>query len=263
MHNEIVLHIQDQIATLTVNRPQRRNALNWQAQEQFATAVTAVGQNPAVHALIITGSGRAAFVSGGDLKELSQHTAPEDGARLNRIMSAALHQLTALPIPVIAAINGDAFGGGCEILTACDLRIAASHARFSFAQVKNAVTSGWGGTARLVPLIGQSRAMELLLTARPFSASAAQEMGFVHRVVPPETAVLSAAHDWAAELLTLPHNALAAIKQLVHAAATQPQTAVQQLETQLFTQLWPHPNHLEALAAFAEKRPPRFNQQTD
>ena len=126
MNNEIILTQQGGIATLRVNRPEARNALNWTAQAAFAAAVAQVAGDTAVRVLIITGTGDKAFVSGGDLKELSQHPEREAGERLNRVMRDALGQLTRLPIPVIAAVNGDAFGGGCEILTACELRLAAS-----------------------------------------------------------------------------------------------------------------------------------------
>jgi len=123
MSNEIIFSVENNIATLIVNREKARNALNWAAQAQFAECVTAVAQDPAIRILIITGAGQVAFVAGGDLKELSRHPEAEAGASLNRVMRTALDHLTQMPIPVIAAVNGDAVGGGCEILTACDLRI--------------------------------------------------------------------------------------------------------------------------------------------
>ena len=202
--------------------------------------------------------GRQAFVAGGDLKERHRHPEAEAGARLNRVMGQALTRLTQLPIPALAAVNGDAFGGGCEILTACDLRIAAPQARFSFAQAKNGLTTGWGGASRLAPLLGLSRALELLLTSRQFDAAEAQAMGLIHRIAADED-VLSAATIWADEILQLPRQALADLKQLAYAAAEQPRTAVNQLETVLFTNIWTHPDHLEAMAAFVEKRPPVFS----
>lgn len=259
MQEGIEFWIENNIAVLRVNRPEARNALNWAAQEKFAELVSAVSQNPSVRVLIITGAGDKAFVAGGDIRELSNHPETADAERLNRVMSAALHQLTTLPIPVIAAINGDAFGGGCEILTACDLRLAAPHVHLSFAQIRNAVTTGWGGTGRLVRLIGQARAMELLLTGRPFSAAEALHMGFIHRVIPLGEDLLHAALAWANELLLLPRYALAANKTLVHAAAMLPLAETNQLETALFTTLWPQPDHQEAVAAFLQKRKPIFN----
>ena len=251
----------DGVALLRVNRPTARNALTWSAQEGFAQAVAATRAD-AARALIITGAGEA-FVSGGDLKELAGHPEAAAGERLNRVMSAALDGLTTLPCPVIAAVNGDAIGGGCEILTACDLRLAAPGARFAFRQVHNGLTTGWGGAGRLVALIGQSRAMELLLTGRTFDATEAQALGLVHRVAPPGVDVLDAAYAWADELLRLPRRALAALKTLVHAAAHLPPADTDRLETQLFINLWPSPDHLEAMAAFGQKRPPVFNRESD
>lgn len=260
---EIVYQTEGSIATIRINRPTARNALNWAAQEQFAAAVTAVRETavvktPALRALIITGTGPQAFVAGGDLKELSQNPDAAAGQRLNQIMGTALAQLTQLPIPVIAAINGDAFGGGCEILTACDLRLAAAHARFSFAQAKVGLTTGWGGTARLSRLIGQSHAADLLLTARRFAAAEALRLGFVHRVVPADEDVLAAAQAWAAELTQLPQAALAAAKSLLWHDNQQLRESYGR-EKELFAQLWAQPDHLEALTAFKEKRPPTFS----
>lgn len=248
------------VAVMRVNRPQARNALNWSAQERFADLVTAVSLNPAARALIITGSGNRAFVSGGDLKELIHHPDRAAGERLNRVMSRALSNLTTLSIPVIAAINGDALGGGCEVVAACDLRISADWARFSFAHVKNGLTTGWGGTGRLVRLVGQSRAMELLLTARAIDAEEARRIGLVHRVISAEEDILRSARAWANDLLALPRDALAATKALVHAAGSMPLSQLGELETEQFVELWETANHQEALAAFKQKRAPSFNR---
>lgn len=252
--------VEDQIAILRVNRPQARNALDWAAQEAFATVVSAVAQDTAVRILIITGTGPEAFVAGGDLKELSQYPESAAGERLNRVMGNALAQLTELPIPVIAAVNGDAIGGGCEIVTACDLCLAAAHAHFSFAQVKVGLTTGWGGTARLVQQIGQSRAMELLLTSRLFDVQEALQLGLVHRVVAPDEDVLTTARRWAAELVQLPRSALAETKALVIQASQERLREAYQLEAERFVALWPQADHLEAMQAFVEKRKPIFNR---
>lgn len=249
-----------QVAILRVNRPEARNALNWAAQEAFAEAIQTAARDASLRALIITGTGDRAFVSGGDLKELAGHPEAEAGERLNRTMSHALADVIALPIPVIAAINGDAMGGGCEILMACDLRLAAPHARFAFRQVPNGLTTGWGGTGRLVELLGQSRAMELLLTARLFDAPEAHRLGLVHRIASDGESALVAALAWAHELVLLPRRALAATKALVHTATHLPLEDTGRLEAQVFINLWTSADHLEAMAAFNEKRPPRFNQ---
>ena len=261
----------DGVALLRVNRPAARNALNWAAQEAFAAAVAdagravadagraAVDAEGAIRVLIITGTSEA-FVSGGDLKELAAHPEAAAAERLNRVMSAALAGLTELPFPVIAAVDGDAVGGGCEIITACDLRLAATEARFAFRQVHNSLTTGWGGTSRLVALIGQSRAMELLLTGRTFGAAEAQALGLIHRVAPAGMGALAAAYAWADELRRLPRRALAANKTLVHATAHLAPPDANRLEAQMFINLWPSADHIEAMSAFAEKRPPIFNR---
>lgn len=261
MTKEIQLTYKNSIATLRVNRPAARNALNWTAQEQLAAAVAQVRADTAVRVLIITGTGDKAFVSGGDLKELSQHPERAAGERLNRVMRDALDKLTHLPIPVIAAINGDAFGGGCEIVTACDLRLAAAHARFCFAQVKNALCTGWGGTGRLVNLLGLGRALDLLLMARTFSAQEAYEMGLVQQVVGDDDGLETAVTQLAQSFAALPRQALAATKQLAYAASHRSTAELNQVETGLFVDLWSQPDHLEALAAFREKRAPVFSNQ--
>lgn len=248
------------IALLRVNRPEARNALTWVAQTAFAEAVGDAGRDSSIRALIVTGAGET-FVSGGDLKELATHPEAEAGERLNRGMSAALDSLSKLPYPVIAAVNGDAVGGGCEILTACDLRVASAGARFSFRQVQNGLTSGWGGTARLVALIGQSRAMELLLSGRTFDADEAFKHGLIQRIAPAGVDAIDAAYAWAGELSRLPRRALAATKELVHAAAHLPPADANRLEARLFISLWPSADHIEAMDAFTAKRPPLFNRE--
>ncbi len=262
--DKILLQINERgIATLIVNRPEARNALNWTAQAHFAAAITEVAVTPGVRILIITGAGERSFVSGGDLKELCCAPTREEGERLNEGMGAALAELAALPFPVIAAINGDAFGGGCELVTACDLRVARPEARLSFAQVRNGLTTGWGGTRRLVRQVGQGRAMDLLLSGRVFTAAEGQQFGLIQRLAVDGQTALQAALEWADELGRLPATAAAALKQLVLDAPYLDMAAAQALEAQMFTSLWGKPDHLEALKAFAERRPPIFNQQTD
>lgn len=246
------------VGVLRVNRPEARNALNWEAQQGFVRAVTAAAESRSLRALILTGTGPT-FVAGGDLKELAAELTPEAGVRLNRIMSEALTQLTQLPLPVIAAINGDAAGGGCEIIAACDLRIAAEEAQLRWVQVRMGLTTGWGGTARLVRLVGASRAMALLLTGESISAAEAYRIGLVHRLAPAGQPVLPAAVAWAERLAALPRDALAATKELVRLAAISAEDAAS-AEPELFAALWGGPSHREAVAAFLEKRSPHFDR---
>jgi enoyl-CoA hydratase/carnithine racemase len=258
MNQPLVYEVVDGVGLLRVNRPEARNALNWAAQELFAQTVVAAASDQTLRALIITGTG-STFVAGGDLKELAAEGGPAAGERLNRVMSSALARLRELPVPVIAAINGDAVGGGCEIITACDLRLAVASARLHFVQVRLGLTTGWGGAGRLVRLIGQSRALEILLTGRTVSAQEAYDIGLLHRLVPPHEDLVALASAWAAELSALPASALAAMKHLVYAATEGDLQATAARERDLFLRLWEQPDHLEAVTAFLEKRPPEFN----
>lgn len=259
MKEPIDLQMNEGIAVLHVNRPQARNALNWKAQEEFTQAVERVALEAALRALIITGQGDT-FISGGDLKELAEEPDEAAGARLNRIMGAALAQLTGLPLPVIGAVNGHAAGGGCEILTACDLRLAVPEARLKFVQVRLGLTTGWGGAARLVRLVGQSRAMDILLRGRTLAAEEALHIGFIHHITEPDQDVLGVAQSWARQLAQLPREALTGMKRLVHLAPYQTAQEAEETERRFFRQLWGQPDHLEALSAFLEKRRPEFRQ---
>ncbi len=259
MGDPILYEQSNDVAVIRINRPRARNALNWQAQELFAARIAMAAAEPDLRVLIITGTGQEAFVAGGDLHELAQATANEAGDRLYRTMSRALQQLTELPFPVIAAINGDAIGGGCELLTACDLRLARAGARLRFGQVLVGLSTGWGGGSRLVRQVGQSRAREWLLTGRALTAGEAQAAGFIHRVVADTDDVLAAAQAWAAELVRLPHDALATLKALTDRVGDGPLAAAYQVERDLFLALYGSANHQEALRAFQARRAPRFN----
>lgn len=258
MPAKVSLRIDNRIGLLLIDRPGSRNALDWEAQEQFAAAIREAHGLEELKALIITGAGDKAFASGGDLKELAGQLEAPAGMRLKRVMTAALNDLMALPVPVIAAVNGDAVGGGCEILTACDLRVAVRQAHFRFAQVQVGLTTGWGGAARFVRQVGQSRAMELLLTGRLFDAEEALALGFIHRLAPERSLAVDTAWSWAVDLCELPKGALAALKALIWAASESNLSKSEQLEARLFAELWMQPDHLEAMAAFAEKRRPVF-----
>lgn len=256
-HSILFTRQENDVAILQVNRPEASNALDWAAQEGFATAVSRAAADPP-RVLIITGTGDRVFIGGGDLRQLSQHPQPEAGARLNRIMQAALIELSELPCPVIGAVNGDAAGGGTEVLTACDLRLSVPTARLHFVQVRMGLTSGWGGTTRLVRLLGQSRATALMLGAQSITAVEAHQIGFIQRLVAEGETVLDTAVSWANHLATLPRHALAAQKQLLQTTLSDSLHESYQRETALFRPLYGSPDNREAIAAFLEKRKPKF-----
>lgn len=258
MSDLIEYQVQEGVAIIRINRPEARNALNWAAQRQFAESVAQAAADSTLRSVVITGAGDKAFASGGDMKELIGYSTPQDGARVNAIMGEALKRLTELPIPVIAAVNGDAVGGGCEIMSACDLRLAAADARFCFAQIRVGLITGWGGMTRMIHLVGAARALELALTGRFFDADEARSIGFVQRLVKRDE-VLASALAWAHELQSLPGGAMAAFKRFTWRAVALSLDERYELEKRLFVDLWPKADHLEAMAAFNEKRRPRFN----
>lgn len=247
------------VAALAVNRPEARNALNLEAQMAFAAAVDQLAENPPA-VLILTGAGDQAFIAGGDLNELAANPSPETGEQLHTIVKDALIKLTQLPCPVIGAINGHAAGGGVEVLSACDLRVAVPTAKFHFVQAKMGLTSGWGGVPRLVHLLGQSTTMNLMLNGATIDAAEAQRIGFVHRICPDGTSALNAAVAWAHELVKLPADSLAALKALIHYSAGKDIRYGYAKESEYFLPLFGGPSNLEALNAFKEKRAPEFNQ---
>lgn len=261
MMQEILFEVYDPIAILTVNRPEARNALNRVAQEQFSQAVKACSNDSSLRALIITGAGDKAFVAGGDIKELIEQEGPETGEQLQSVMSSALHELGQLPIPVIAAVNGAAVGGGCEILTACDMRVAVSNAIFRFAQVNVGLTTGWGGTARLIRLIGLSRASDWLLTGRIIEAREAESCGFVNRLVPDEVDLMEFVTTLALDMVRLPKQALAANKALITRIGYLPVLEGYEEEKQLFTRLWYSEERREAMRTNIEKKQPEKRRE--
>lgn len=248
---------ENNVVQLTVNRPEARNALNLDTQLAFAAAIDQLTENPPA-VLILTGAGDQAFIAGGDLNELAADPSPEAGRKLHTIVKDALVKVTQLPCPVIGAVNGHAAGGGVEILSACDLRLAVPTAKFHFVQVRMGLTSGWGGVPRLVQLLGQSAVMNLMLNGASIDAAEAHRIGFVHRICPNDVSAQDAALAWADELLKLPADSLAAMKALVQYSTGKDIRYGYAKETEHFLPLFGGESNLEALNAFKEKRKPNF-----
>jgi enoyl-CoA hydratase len=240
------------IGLLEVKRPRVRNALDWEGMASFARTIEALYKKDELWALIVTGT-KQAFVSGGDLKALSQDTSQADGLRLAALMGNALQRLEALAFPTIAAINGPARGGGAEIALACDLRVMGADADLGFVQVKLGLTPGWGAGQRLVRMVGYSRALEWLGTGRVLSAPEALQYGLANRLAPAGQA-LNAAQEFALELAAQPQGALRAIKRLLRVGITLPPETAASLERAEFPPLWAADEHLAAVRRFLEKR---------
>jgi enoyl-CoA hydratase len=246
----IDFNIHNNIAVLTVNRPEVRNALNMQAMADFAAAVEQAHAQPNLLALIVTGAGKA-FISGGDLAELHGYSSEADAMKMISLMGDALDRLEALPCITIAAMEGPARGGGCEIALACDWRVAAEDSDFGFVQVRLGLTTGWGGAARLARIVGYARALDLLTLGRVISASEAQNLKIVTYLAPPDEA-LKAAIDIADALGAHDVQAIQTYKRIL-APTRASQAEANAIERTEFPKLWTAEAHTKAVEEFLGK----------
>jgi enoyl-CoA hydratase/carnithine racemase len=191
IYEQLSLSIADDVATITLNRPERLNALGRRLTAELQAALEAVAALGTVRALILTGAGQRAFCTGADLKERAGLDTEGRWAH-NRALNDCANTIARMPIPAIAAINGLALGGGCELTLACDFRLAAAHAEIALPEVGIGVIPGAGGTQRLPRLIGPTRAKEMIFTGRRISADLALEWGLVSQVTDAEGLLLAA-----------------------------------------------------------------------
>lgn len=242
---------QGELAIWIVDRPQRRNAMDWATMQAFAQTVEEAVRDPELRVVILTGAA-GAFLSGADLYEMAHYRTEADGYRLGQVMGEALRRLEEAPWISIAAINGPARGGGVEVALACDLRVMAEDADLAFVQVTWALIPGWGGGQRLRRRVGPGRALELLLTARRISAEEAFRLGLVERIAPAGQA-LAEALALAREILRWDPEAVRAIKAVIQDGDSLPFQEALQLERERFARLWAAPAHWVALEHFFQR----------
>jgi enoyl-CoA hydratase len=244
------------VATITINRPDRLNALNAATIDELRAAVLEMRQDESVRTVIITGAGEKAFVAGADVAELSQQSPL--GARITAQRGQHVFDLVeTLGKPVIAAINGFALGGGCELAMACTLRVAADTARLGQPEINLGLIPGYGGTQRLSRLVGRGRALELLLRGHQIDAAEALRIGLVDRVVP-GAELMAAALALAMELAAKAPVAARAILEAVHKGLQMPFAEGQAYEATLFGLVATTEDMQEGTRAFLEKRRPAF-----
>ncbi len=243
---------------ITINRPAKLNALNAAVVSELGGAFAEAAADPAVRAVALTGAGEKAFVAGADIGEFVGLTA-EAGQELSRRGQRLFAAVAAMDKPVIAAVNGLALGGGCELAMACHLRIAASGARFGQPEVKLGLIPGYGGTQRLPRLVGRARALELLLTGATIDAATAHAWGLVNRVVEP-AALHDAAQALAREILAVAPLAVARCLEAVDVGHDLPLAEALRHEAALFGLCFATRDAGEGIAAFLEKRAPRFTR---
>jgi len=241
------------IAVVTLSRPEARNAINLEVVNELHIALEALGREGSTRVLILTGAGKAAFASGADIRELRERRAAD---ALRGINSSLFLAVERFPLPTIAAVNGYALGGGCELALACDLRIASESSRFGQPEVGLGIIPAAGATYRLPRLVGAGRARELILTGRIIDADEALAIGLVNRVVPDDR-LLEEARSTALLIARKGPLALRAAKLTLQASAYGPDAghAAERLAQAI---LFESDDKREGMAAFLEGRPPRF-----
>jgi enoyl-CoA hydratase len=243
------------ILTLTLNRPDKLNAIDGAMLDALGEALGEIERDRAVRAVILTGAGRA-FSAGADIKEWTALPPLEFGRSWGLRGHALFDRLAALPPPVIAALNGIAFGGGLELALCADIRIASEQARLGLPEVTIAALPGWGGTQRLPRLIGPGRAKHMILTGQPIDPAKAEGWGLVSEVVAAD-ALLARAKELAAQIAANAPLSVQAAKRLVDAAV--PVTPAATLEVHAGAVCGATEDAQEGRASFLERRPPRYH----
>ena len=243
-------------AVITIHRPLEKNILSTKTMQDIYHAFQAVQKDSNVRVAILTGTGEKIFSAGADINELRLLDST-GGQLLSQKGNEVLDFIENLRKPVIAAVNGVALGGGCEIAMACTLRIASKNARFGFPEAKVGLIPGYGGTYRLPNLVGKGRALEMILTGEPVCADEALRVGLVNKVVPSEE-LLSAAQILAGKIMSSAPLAVRYIMEAVNKGIDMPWKQRALLEASLFGQCCASEDMKEGTRAFLEKRPARF-----
>jgi enoyl-CoA hydratase len=255
-YENLLLDVKDQIARITFNRPNVLNALNRKTIEELGDILNTVRADAAVRVIVLTGAGEKAFVAGADINELSRQT-PVNGKEFSLFGQEVIHRLETMGKPSIAAINGFALGGGCEMALACTIRIASRNAKLGQPEVKLGILPGYGGSQRLARLCGKGAAHELILTGEMISAEEALRIGLVNRVVEPAE-ILPTAEAIAKKIIANAPLAVQYAMEAVEHGMEMPQEEGLFLEATLFGLCCATEDMREGTRAFLEKRPAKF-----
>lgn len=252
----ITLKIENKMAILTINRPEKLNALNTQTVTELFQTFKKLKQNDDVAVIIVTGSGEKAFVAGADVAEIRNHD-EISGRIFSTRGQKVFRYIEKMEKPVIAAINGFALGGGLELAMACHLRIASKNAQFGQPEINLGLIPSYGGTQRLPRLIGQTRALYLLLSGEMIDAKSALEFGLINEVVPPDK-LMDHAIKLAQNLISKPTMSVRYILQAVSDGIDKNLDTALNLESELFGNICGTEDMKEGTSAFLEKRQPKF-----
>ena len=257
--DNLLLERDGAVATVTINRPKVLNALNAQTLAELRTAMLELQADPSVRVIILTGAGERSFVAGADINELATQS-PVSARDVARVGQSVFDLIEQLGKPVIAAINGFALGGGCELAMACTLRLAADTAKLGQPEINLGLLPGYAGTQRLPRLVGKGRALELMLVGAPIGAVDAERIGLVNRVLP-GAELLPAARALATQLAAQAPVAMRLILDAVHHGYDLPFSAACEHEAALFGLAVATDDMKEGTRAFLDKRKPTFKGQ--
>src|SRR5215472_8300021 len=258
-YETVIYDARDGIGYVTLNRPEKLNALNDQVIIDLDACFSGIEQDLAAKAVILTGAGEKAFVAGADIAVLATQT-PVEGKERSLRGQRVLDRIENLGKPVIAAINGYALGGGCELAMACTLRVASETAKLGQPEVKLGIIPGYAGTQRLPQLVGKGRAMELILSGEPITAAEAWRIGLVNQVVPAKD-LMGTCEALALKIMANGPLAVRFAIEAVNRGCEMTQEQGQFLEATLFGLCCTSADMREGTRAFLEKRPPRFSGQ--
>ena len=255
----LLVEIKETIATVTVNRPSAMNAMTLTTLQELDVVVQQLSASAEVRAVIITGAGEKAFIAGGDISMLRE-LGPVEARELALLAQGVCTAIEQSPKPFIAAVNGYALGGGCELAMSCDIRIAAEHARFGQPEVNIGTLPGFGGSQRLPRLVGKGRALEMILTGDMIDAQEAWRIGLVNKVVP-QAELMAVTRSLAAKLASKSQMALKLCKEVVVNGLEMDLQRACSYEADLFALSFATADQQEGMAAFLEKRAPVFSDR--
>lgn len=255
-YQTLVVEKRDGLAIVTIQRPEKLNALNQKVMEELGDCFRAIQNDDEVRAVILTGAGEKAFVAGADIEELSQ-LSPIRGQETSVRGQQVLDLIENLGKPTVAAVNGYALGGGCELAMACNMRLASENARFAQPEVKLGIIPGYAGTQRLTRLVGKGRALEMVLTGEPITAQEAYRIGLVNQVVPQQE-LMAAAERLARKILANAPLAVRFALEAVNRGSEMRLEEGERYEATLFGLSCTTADMKEGTRAFLEKRSAKF-----
>jgi enoyl-CoA hydratase len=256
--SELIVESSSGVLRVTINRPDKRNALSGEVLRSLAEVFASHTDDADLRVAILRGAGDQCFAAGGDLRELASITTLGGAAAMARDAKASLEAIRQFPLPVVAALNGDAMGGGAELSVACDFRIAAAHARIGFVQGRLNISTAWGGGIDLMRLIGTSRALGLLCRGDMLTGAEAAELALIDAVAREAQSLDDLIADFIAPILKQSPQVLRAFKAVAKGVrAGLSRDELNEIETRMFAQTWVHEDHWSAAAKITSKWRPQ------